>query len=547
MNLSLEDLCSVMRTSSYMNSVASWPNLWVGMRVNMEKVRKNGLAELYSIDRFKKIRKMKFMDKDFNSEQIEMVLHDIHASPLEIIDLSHINLRHVPAKLLANAVSRLQTVNLFNTDLTTKQCIQVLRVSISSRSLVDVNLGFVNLSGVPADLLARAVSRLQTVNLNSTHLRTEQCVKMLETSLSSRSLVDVNLGDVPSNLPVRTVSHLQTVNLGYTRHLNLTSVNLSEVPADLLSKAVCHLQTVNLRYTALTTEQCIEVLEVSLSSRSLVSINLVYVNLSGVPSDILARAVSRLQTAELSCTNLTTGQCIQVLEASLSSRSLLGISLARVKLREVPHELLANAVSHLQIVNLRSSDLTTEQCIQVLEASLSSRSLVDVILEDVNLNEVSSNLLARAVSRLQTVNLTDTSLTTEQCIQVLEASLSSRSLVNVNLFGVNLSEVPSDLLTRAVFHLQTVYLSGTNLTTKQWIQVWQCDNIIADFQCDRREFYIRCAQAQYCTATPLTTNGGACIPPQFENWLTRNQIAIATILLSRADKKHLIKITQNTY
>jgi len=253
-NVSPEDLCSVIRTSSYMKSLASCPNLWSGMEVNMVKVRDNGLAQLYSIDRFKKVRKMNFRGLHFSSEKLKMVFHDIPASNLEDINLSRINLRQVPAELLANAVSHLQTVNLLYSGLSTEQCIQVLEASLSSESLVDVNLSMVNLSGVPADLLARAVSRLQTVNLSHTKLTTEQCIQLLEASLSSTSLVDVDL----------------------------ESINLSGVPAYLLARAVSRLQTVNLRFTRLTTEQCIQVVEASISSKTLVNVD-IWGNNNGLP------------------------------------------------------------------------------------------------------------------------------------------------------------------------------------------------------------------------------------------------------------------------
>merc|ERR1719319_802702 len=116
------------------------------MELNMGKVRDNGLALLYSIDRFKKVEKMNFSGVHFSSEQLEMVFHDIPASNLGDINLSRINLRQVPAELLANAVSHLQTVNLLYSGLSTEQCIQVLEVSLSSISLVEVNLSGVNLS-----------------------------------------------------------------------------------------------------------------------------------------------------------------------------------------------------------------------------------------------------------------------------------------------------------------------------------------------------------------------------------------------------------------
>jgi len=430
-NVSPGDLCSVMRTSSYMNSVASWPNLWAEMPVNMGKIRDNGLAELYSIDRFRKIRKITFVEGGFNAEQLEMVLHDIPASPFKDINLSCVDLSQVLAELLARAVSCLQTVNLRNSSLTTEQCIQMLEASLSTKCLVDVDLSGINLRQVPSELLANAVSRLQTVNLEGTKLTTKQCIQMLNFSLFCKSLVDVNL----------------------------RYIDLSEVPSDLLARAVSRLQTVVLHSTKLTTEQCIQLLQVSVSSKSLVDVNLVYVNLSGVPSDLLARAITHLQTVNLTYTYLTTEQCIQVLEVSLSSRSLVDVNLLYVNLSGVPSNLLARAVSRLQTVNLWKTKLTTEQCIQVLEASLSSRSLVEVNLTGVNLSGVSSDLLSSAVSRLQTADLSFTNLTTEQCIQVVEASISSKTLVNVNIGGTynSVHRVPKESLAQAEKKLTFFY------------------------------------------------------------------------------------------
>ena len=150
--------------------------------------------------------------------------------------------------------------------------------------------------------------------------------------------------------------------------------------------------------------------------------------------------------------NVSPGDLCNVMITSLSSyfgsRSLVDVNLDGVNLSEVPADLLARAVSRLQTVNLCRTNLTTEQWSQVLEASLSSRSLVDVKLYDVNFSEVPADLLARAVSRLKIVNLYKTKLTTEQCIQVVEASISSKTLANVNICDniQSLRGVPKDLL-----------------------------------------------------------------------------------------------------
>jgi len=48
------------------------------------------------------------------------------------------------------------------------------------------------------------------------------------------------------------------------------------------------------------------------------------------------------------------------------------------------------------------------------------------------------------------MNLEVTYLTTAQCIAVLEESISSKTLVNIFLYGNNLGEVTGELLARAM-------------------------------------------------------------------------------------------------
>jgi len=238
----------------------------------------------------------------------------------------------------------------------------------------------------------------------------------------------------------------------------------SGVSAEILASAVSHLHIVHL--CCLTTEQCVALLKAILSSDTLTILSL-NVYLSKVPPELLANSISRLQDVNLRFTALTTDQLVALLKASLSSTTLTNVSLEGAKLSEVPAELLANSISRLQVVNLSCTKLTTEQCVALLKASISSTSLTNVNLYGANLSKVPAELLANSISRLQDVNLHLTYLTTEQCIALLKASLSSTTLTNVDLGFVDLSEVPAELLANSISRLQEVYLCATNPTTEQ--------------------------------------------------------------------------------
>ena len=135
----------------------------------------------------------------------------------------------------------------------------------------------------------------------------------------------------------------------------------------------------------------------------------------------------------------------------LFSCSVTGQLRKKCKLNGVPADLLARTVSHLRTVNLASAvyrlqtvNLARTHCIKAQEASNSSNTLVNVNLHGVNRIGVPPVLLARAVFHLQTVNLAHTSLTTDQCVKVLESSITSNTLGSINLQAVNLSGVPAE-------------------------------------------------------------------------------------------------------
>jgi len=242
----------------------------------------------------------------FTSVELERLLNEIPGSPLENIDFACANLNGALPDLLASAFKVLTCVNLYSTNLTNDQCIKLLEASLSSTTLIDLDLGNVNLSGVPPNLLASAVKRLKTIRLYMSDLTTDQCIKLLEASRSSTTLVD----------------------------LALRYVNLSAVPPTILASAAKRLNTMDLYNTHLTTDQCIKLLQATLCTTTLVDLNLSSVNLSGVPPNLLESAVKCLKIIELSSTSMTVEQSIAVLKCIPTSTRLQYISLCGNNIRE---------------------------------------------------------------------------------------------------------------------------------------------------------------------------------------------------------------------
>ena len=194
-------------------------------------------------------------------------------------------------------------------------------------------------------------------------------------------------------------------------------------------------------------------LDIIPSSVTFTDIDLWGNNLSGVPADILAMVVSHLKTVRLTFIQLATNQSVKVLDIIPSSATLTNLDLWGNNLVGVPAAILAMAVGRLKTVNLESTQLTINQSVKVLDIIPSSATLNNLDLWGNNLSAVPADILAMVVGRLETVNLSYTQLTTNQCVKVLE-SIPPTRLTNLYLYGIDLSGVPADLLAKNVGRLK---------------------------------------------------------------------------------------------
>ena len=414
-------LRNVVLASRRMNSVASLPKLWVLMKVNMGKLRENGLAQFYNINRFSRIQRLDFKDVDLTTEDLKRLFKDIPDSLLKNITISWEQFGLVSQEALGKMVEHLKTFTVKRPGLITTDALVKLENVLQSVKAVIINLDLssANLTQVPGDLLAKIISQLTSVDMVTTNIINNQWGQVLEATLISTTLVDVDL------------------SFNYLRG----------VQPDLLAGAIRRLRKIILRFTHLTTEQSSQVVKAVNFSVTLVEVDLSWNNLRSVEAELLAGAVRRLHKVKLEGTRLTIEQSFEVVKAVNSSTTLVKVDLSCNNLRNVEVDLLAGAVHRLHKINLRRTELEVEQCTEVVNAISSSTTLVDVNLSCNILSSVEADLLAEAVGRLRKVRLWCTSLTTLQFTELVKAVNSSTTLEDVELRGNHIREkVPADLL-----------------------------------------------------------------------------------------------------
>ena len=84
------------------------------------------------------------------------------------------------------------------------------------------------------------------------------------------------------------------------------------------------------------------------------------------------------------------------------------------------------------------------------------------------LSRVNTQLLARAVTKVETLNMIDTKLTQEQALEILTSVNEGSTLCNVNISGNNLSGMERGLMAKLG---ATVSLYETSLSRQRILQV----------------------------------------------------------------------------
>jgi len=368
------DLSNLMETSKTLRSASL--NVWsrranssqITLRPNKAKIEAEGIQEMLKIPRYAAVRKLDMSRMNMNLKSWEDLFSCIPKSNIEVLNIGKNKLTKVSAPLLAKAISSVRVANLDGTFLCPGQAMHVLKASIQSNTLEELNLRYNDLSDVPESILARSMSRLKSVNLAYTELRNEQITEMLEGCLQSTSL----------------------------ESLNLCENDLMDVSPKLLAQTIGKLQAVNLDAACLVTEQIVEILQTSLNSKTLENLNIRFNDLSNIPSPILAQAVSSIKNVNVSFSDLSAQQVEAILTKSLDSKILQNLELSGVELNEIPATLLAKAVSRLKIANLGFTDLKTYQITEILSAGLKSKTIKMIDLGGIDFDDVSTSLVDEA-------------------------------------------------------------------------------------------------------------------------------------------------------
>jgi len=290
----------------------------------------------------------------------------------EIVGLTQFHFSTVEPELFARAVSRLEVVNLCGTNLTNNQIQALFQATDQSCQLKKLDLWRNNISSVEPELFARAVTILKDVNLGSTNLTNKQVTALFQ--------------KMSQNCPLKT--------------LNLSCINLSYVEPELLAIAVNRLEDVDLEFTDLSTEQMTSILSHVKEDTKIQVLGLGGNDLSSVESGLISTAFTRLVEVDLRLTKLSTDQMTSILSHVMDDTKLKNVVLYGNDLSSVEPGLLATAVNRLEDVDLRFTELSTEQMNNILSHVKGDTKLKELWLRGNNAADIENGLVRIAREKL---------------------------------------------------------------------------------------------------------------------------------------------------
>ena len=198
--------------------------------------------------------------------------------------------------------------------------------------------------------------------------------------------------------------------------LRFSGISLYNVNAEDIGASVCRLKEVDLSDTDLNPQQLRNIFNrlSSSSNQNLTKLDLSYSNLSIIKPSQLAKVVSGLRWWDWVSCHLTSQQLAAIVTEIADSPHLTLTSVSFYQnLAEVEKVIMARAVVRLENVKFFDNRFTEDQLDELLKAIVKTErlSLKSLEFSHCNLDLSSEELLARAVCRLQSVDLVMSSLT----------------------------------------------------------------------------------------------------------------------------------------
>ena len=206
------------------------------------------------------------------------------------------------------------------------------------------------------------------------------------------------------------------IAMEHVSELSMESSNLVNIGPNLLSECIFKLTSLNLRYCQVDKDDLIAILTKIPFTQNLKSIDLSSMDLSQVPPAMLKEAAESLQQLHLNYSSLSIEQCMNLLTGAKHNPYITSLGLGGLQnMKHLPGELMRNMIApnmrclELSGINLKSKQM---ECILLQISLIPTMAKLD--LTGNVLIGVNKDILAEALSNVEELNLMESELSTDQ-------------------------------------------------------------------------------------------------------------------------------------
>ena len=249
--------------------------------------------------------------------------------------------------------------------------------------------------------------------------------------------------------------------------LDMSENDMFDIDPELLAKVVTKLQKLEINCTELTLQQAAAIFTAVSEESTMIELDISDNDLSGVDPELLAKAVNNLTTLYIENTNLTLQQTEAILTAVSEGSKMIKLNIVENNMSGVDPGLLAKAVANLETLDIGRTELTQQQATAILSGISKGTKLTKLNISLNNLSGVDSELLAKAVANLETLDIGSTERIECGATKILSGVSKGSEVTQLNISWNNLYEGDRGLLVKALNNLESLDVIVTELITQQ--------------------------------------------------------------------------------
>eukprot|EP00092_Neocalanus_flemingeri_P016560 GFUD01017920.1.p1 GENE.GFUD01017920.1~~GFUD01017920.1.p1 ORF type:complete len:534 (-),score=117.40 GFUD01017920.1:77-1678(-) len=480
--LNFSDLKAVVQVCRMMREIGEDPTLWKALK--LLEVHPDDLMTVLGLPRLSKIEHIKISDRNsprasrgWWTDPMSMVdehVETLKLANLHILDISRCYLHDIDAKLLCEVLNNIEVVNANRANFSKGQLLEIFKGMSDSTRLKTLILNTnevlsdenytLDLSHINPDLFAKALTKLQTVQISHAGLTSDQLEALVKymnkeskivelgvagndvseidpeefakamNKLEKLDLFETNLGDQerPNTFFEHMVdfTNLKDLALGFNNrslnpkvfakalnkieHLRMVGVDISDVQAQQFFKRMCvqtkikelhfedckydmslinpnflasglnKLTKLKMANSSINGPQCLEFFVRMAQFTKLQYLDFSFLDLCGVPTDILAEALNKVEKVILADCHMTEDQSTSLFKTVAISTNINYLELSLISVEHIPAEVLAQGAVKIETLKLVDSDLLREQIEEILiqVSSTTKLKLLEVSFED---------------------------------------------------------------------------------------------------------------------------------------------------------------------